>query len=181
MSEKTRKLVFCAMSVAIATVASMIRLFRFPFGGSVTMCCMLFIFLPSWFYGLREGLFCGLLYGLLQFVTGPYFMSVPQFLFDYIFAFMVMGLGALVREKKNGLMLGYLIAVFGRWIMASIAGLVWISLGSEAWEGWAPLPYTLCYNGCYIFGEAFITCLLILLPAVKKALERVKEEALRFS
>ena len=179
MSENTRKLVFCSACIALATVTSMIRLFRFPFGGSVTLCCMLFVFLPAWFYGLSAGLLCGLCYGLLQFVTGPFFMSVPQFLFDYVFAFMIMGCGALLSNRKNGLTKGYLLAVFGRFIMASIAGLIWIRLGSETWEGWAPLPYSLCYNGAYIFTEALVTCILINIPVVQKALERIKAEARR--
>lgn len=177
MSKTTKKLVFCALSVALATVASMIRLFRFPFGGSVTLCCMLFIYLPAWFFGLKTGILCGLVYGLLQFVTGPYFMSVPQFLFDYIFAFAVMGLGGIFSEKTRGLETGYLLAAAGRWIMASIAGLIWLSLGSEPWEGWGPLPYTLCYNGCYIFAEVILTLAVLRIPALRSALFRVKEEA----
>ena len=170
MSQKTKQLTVCALSVALATAASMIRLFRFPFGGSVTLCCMLFIFLPSWIYGYKAGIICGLIYGLLQFVTGPYFMNIPQFLFDYIFSFAFMGLGGLLRSRKNGLLEGYILAATLRWIMASIAGLIWINLGSTVWDGWAPLPYTLCYNFCYIFAEAVITIAIMNIPAVKKAL-----------
>lgn len=177
MTKRTERLVTCSLSVALATVLSMVRLFRFPFGGSVTLCCMLFVYLPAWLYGIRTGLLCGLLYGLTQFVTGPYFMSVPQFLFDYVFAFTVMGLGGYFANAASGLEKGYIVAVLGRWIMAGIAGLIWVSLGSEVWDGWAPLPYSLCYNGCYIFAEALITLIVLRIPAVRKALLMVKERS----
>ena len=172
MTKRTERLVTCALSEALATVLSMVRLFRFPFGGSVTLCCMLFVYLPAWLYGIRTGLLCGLLYGLTQFVTGPYFMSVPQFLFDYVFAFSVMGVAGFLKNRP--LLPGYLTAVAARWVMATIAGLLWVQLGYTAWGGWSPLPYSAAYNGAYIFTEALVTAAVISIPAMKKALGRVK-------
>ena len=80
------------------------------------------IVLPGWIYGLSAGLLCGLVYGILQFVLGPYVLTLPQVLFDYVFAFMVMGLSGLFCRMKNGLIPAYIVAVIGRWIMATIAG-----------------------------------------------------------
>ena len=90
-SAATRRLTVCAMCVALAAVTSMIKVFELPLGGSVTLCSMLMIVLPGWIYGLSAGLLCGLVYGILQFVLGPYVLTLPQVLFDYVFAFMVMG------------------------------------------------------------------------------------------
>ncbi len=50
--------------------------------------------------------------------------------------------------------------------------------GAYAWEGWAPLPYSLAYNAIYIFAEATVTVIILLLPPVKKALGSVKKMAL---
>lgn len=174
----SRKMAFCAMCLALAAVTSMLKVFEFPFGGSVTLCSMLFATLPGWFYGLPTGLLCGLIYGILQFVLGPYVMTPLQVLFDYIFAFMILGISGLFSRQKNGLIIGYIAAAFGRWIMATIAGLIWVSLGSVAWDGWAPLPYSMAYNGAYIGAEAVVTLIIISIPAVRNALNRVKKQAL---
>ena len=174
----TKKLAYCAMCLALAAVTSMLKVFEFPFGGSVTLCSMLFAMLPGWFYGARTGLLCGLIYGILQFVMGPYVMTPVQVLFDYVFAFMIMGVSGFFSRSRDGLIKGYIAAVFGRWIMATIAGLIWVSLGSTAWDGWAPLPYSMAYNGAYIGTEAVVTLILLAIPAVRNALTRIKKQAL---
>ena len=173
-----KKLAYCAMCIALAAVTCMIKVFEFPFGGSVTLCTMLFGMLPAWFYGLKTGLLCGLIYGIVQFVLGPYVMTPVQVLFDYVFAFMIMGIAGIFCNQKNGLVKGYIAAVLGRWIMATIAGLIWVSLGSTAWEGWAPLPYSMAYNGAYIGAEAVLTLVILSVPAVRKALSRIKKQAI---
>ncbi|MDO4438944.1 MAG: energy-coupled thiamine transporter ThiT [Eubacteriales bacterium] len=173
-----KKIAFSSMCIALAAVTSMIKVYELPFGGSVTLCSMLFAVLPGWIYGLSTGLLCGLIYGILQFVLGPYVMTPVQVLFDYIFAFMILGVSGIFSKKKNGLLTGYIVAVIGRWIMATIAGLVWVSLGSTVWDGWAPLPYSMVYNISYIGLEALFTIIIICIPAVEKALNRIKKQAL---
>ncbi|MDE6921454.1 MAG: energy-coupled thiamine transporter ThiT, partial [Lachnospiraceae bacterium] len=49
---------------------------------------------------------------------------------------------------------------------------------SYAWEGWGVLPYSLVYNGSYIFSEAAISIVIILLPPVKSAVGRIRKLAL---
>ena len=179
-NEKTTKktavvrLCFCASAVALAAVTSLVRLYSFPFGGSVTLCSMFFIMLPSYFFGFWEGAACGLVCGLIQFGISPYFLTLPQFLLDYILAFSVMAVAAFFRNKKRGLLLGYIAAVFARWAVATLAGLAWVHLGSVAWEGWSPLPYSMAYNAAYIFTEAAVTALIIAQKPVERAVERVK-------
>lgn len=172
-----KKMAFCSMCLALAAVTSLIKVFELPNGGSVTLCSMLFAMLPGWFYGAGTGFLCGLIYGLLQFVLGPYFLTPLQFLFDYIFAFLIMGVSGFFCRRKNGLVIGYVAAVFGRWVMATIAGLIWVSLGSAVWEGWPPLPYSMAYNASYIGLEAVVTLVILQIPAVRTALNRIKQQA----
>ena len=47
----TKKLAFCSMAIAVGFVASYIKLFRLPLGGSVTLLSMLFICLVGYWYG----------------------------------------------------------------------------------------------------------------------------------
>ena len=169
-----KKLAYCAICIALAFVLSLIRIFTFPFGGDITLCSLLFVVLPAWLFGVPAGVMSGLLYGLIVFFISPYYVSFTQFLFDYVLAFSVMGLAGFLRNADNGLVKGYILAVFLRWIMATIAGMIWVSLGMTAWDGWAPLPYSMAYNAAYIFSEALATVILLLIPAVRKPLERVK-------
>ena len=195
------------MCVALAAVTSLIRIYTFPFGGSVTLFSMLFIMLPAWFYGVKEGVISGLIFGILQFVIEPYFLSVPQFILDYILAFSVMGIAGFFRNNKayrlrdsrtgrgrtggmapaarssfplhdkSGLLTGYIIAVIARWIIATLAGLAWFSAGMAAWDGWAPLPYSMAYNAIYIFTEGIVTVIVLLIPSMRRALENVRQTA----
>ena len=153
----------------------MIKLYRFPFGGSVTLLSMLVITIPAWIYGPAIGTVSGLVYGLLQFVLGPAFISIPQILLDYVLAFSVMGVAGFVRNKKHSLVKGYAIAVIARWFIATLAGLAWVAAGSSAWEGWNPILYSMVYNGAYIFTEAAITLIIVMMPPVKNVINYVKE------
>lgn len=174
---KIRKLTTCALCIALASILSMIRLYRFPFGGSVTLLSMLVITLPAWIYDAKAGILSGFVYGILQFVLGPTVVSIPQVIFDYVLAFSVMGVAGFVNTGKNALIKGYILAVIARWVIATLAGLAWVAAGSMAWEGWNPVPYSMVYNAAYIFTEAAVTLIIIAMPPVKKVLEYVKNLA----
>ena len=174
---KMRRITVCALCIALATVLSMIRLYRFPFGGSVTLLSMLVITLPAWIYDVKTGTLAGLLYGLLQFALGPTVISIPQVILDYVLAFSVMGIAGFVNKQKHSLIKGFSLAVVARWIIATLAGLAWVAAGTTAWEGWNPILYSMVYNAAYIFTEAIITIVVISMPPMKKALEHIKNQA----
>lgn len=171
-----KQLAFCAMAVALGTVLSYIKLFKFPYGGSVTLLSMLVICLPGYFFGLGAGLMTGLAYGVLQLLIDPYVLFPLQLVVDYLLAFGALGLSGLFSNAKNGLVKGYVTAVLGRYVFAVISG--WIFFGAYAWEGWDPLPYSLAYNATYIFAEAAVSIAVILLPPVKSAIGRARAMAL---
>ena len=64
----TKQLVFCAAAMALAFITSYIKIWNMPWGGSVTLCSMLFIVLVANWYGAGTGIFVGLAYGILQFI-----------------------------------------------------------------------------------------------------------------
>ena len=171
-STNTKQLVFCAMIVALGTVASFLKVYEFPFGGTITLCSMLFVCIAGYFYGPSTGIITGCAYGILQLITQPFIVYPLQVMVDYIFAFSALGLSGLFYKAKNGLLKGYLLGVFGRYVFAVISG--WIFFSEYAWQGWAALPYSLVYNGIYIAAEALLTVIIISVPSVKKGLERIK-------
>ena len=122
-----QKLTFCGMGIALAFVASYIRLFHFPYGGAVTLFSMLFIVLLANWYGPKTGLLVGFAYGLLQFLQEPFVLSPLQVCCDYLFAFTALGLAGLFSGKKHGLVKGYILAVLMRGFFHALGGyLFWM-------------------------------------------------------
>lgn len=166
-----RQLTSCAMAIALGTILSNFKLIDFPWGGSATLLSMLVICLPGYWFGLGAGLMTGVAYGVLQLLIDPYVLYPLQLIVDYLLAFGALGLSGLFTNAKNGIFKGYLTGVLGRYVFAVISG--WIFFGSYAWEGWPALPYSLVYNGIYIFAEAAITLIVLAIPAVRKTLSRL--------
>lgn len=171
-----KQLAFCAMSLALGTLLSEIKIIDFPWGGSATLLSMLVICLPGYLFGIGAGLMTGVAYGVLQILVDPYILFPLQLVMDYLLAFGALGLSGLFASSKNGLIKGYLVGVLGRYVFVVLSG--WIFFAEYAWEGWAPLPYSLVYNGIYIFAEAAITLVLLAIPAVRKGIGSVKKMAL---
>lgn len=171
-----RQLVFSAMAMALAYVTSFIKIIDMPMGGSVTLLSMLFISLAGYWYGLRAGLLAAIAYGCLQLVTGPYIISLPQMLTDYLLAFGALGLSGLFAEKKHGLIWGYLTGVTGRFFFTFLSGMIFFGSYADDYHMAAPV-YSFLYNGAYLGLEALITVAVIALPPVGNALARVKRMA----
>ena len=165
------------MIIALGTITSMIKLYEFPFGGSVTCFSMLFVCLAGYFFGPATGILTGAAYGILQFLLGPYILFPIQVIVDYLLAFAALGLSDIFWKSKQGLIKGYLLGIFGRYIFAVLSG--WLFFGEYAWEGWNPLPYSLAYNAAYIFVEGAATLIILAIPAVSKGLEQIKRTAMQ--
>ena len=110
----TKQLIFCAASMALAFVTSYIKIFEMPWGGSVTLCSMLFIVLVANWYGVKTGILVGLAYSILQFIQEPFVLSLFQVCCDYIFAFAALGVAGLFAKQSHGLAKGYAAAVLAR-------------------------------------------------------------------
>ena len=173
---KTKHLVFSAVAMALAMITSFLKLFEAPMGGSVTLFSMLFICCIGYWYGLRTGIMTGVAYGLLQLISDPYIISLPQMITDYVLAFGALGLSGIFCNKKNGLVKGYIVGVLGRYLFAFLSGLIFFGMYAEG-SGMSAPVYSLAYNGSYLGCEAAITLIVLAIPAVNKAFAQVKEMA----
>lgn len=174
----TKQLVFSAVSIAIAFVLSYIKIFQMPWGGSITLCSMLFVCLVGYFYGPRMGLTAALCYGLLQLVQdgGSYIIHPFQLCCDYIFSFMALGLSGFFANKKNGLVIGYLAGILGRLVFLSLGGYIfWMSYMPDNFPKTFSAVYPIAYNGSYIAVEGIITIVILIVPAVSSAIKRIKQ------
>ena len=176
----TKKLVFAAMAIALATVvATVIKLPSLPNGGSVTLFSMLLVTLVGYWYGPVIGIVAAVAFGILQFITGPYVVHPIQVIIDYPLAFGALGFSGFFSNKKNALLKGYLAGVIGRFFFASVSGLIFYTVYVDVFsENMVAVWASLVYNMTYILPEAAITIILISLPAVKNALSQIKELAM---
>ncbi len=167
---RTRKLVECALMLAVSAVLSLPFLsFQFwPNGGSITICSMLPIILISYRHGIKWGLATGFANALLQLILGINGLRgidmgtlIAAIFLDYILAYTILGLGGMFKGKlkKQSLELicGSAVVVFGRFICHFVSGvLLW---GAWAPEGMGAVVYSLGYNGSYMGPELIITCI----------------------
>ena len=181
-----KMLSFGALSVALSFVLSCIRLYRMPTGGSVTPASMLPIMLFSAVYGVGPGLLTGLVYGILQYVQGGWFLNVWQVILDYLLAFAALGLAGFARKlpEKWGLYCAMIIAVFGRALSAVLAGVMWandsiahgygLEIAGKAYS--SPVFYSAVYNGVYLIPEVVI-CILLALIIARPVMRIMKTQA----
>ena len=175
----TRQMVFCAAALALAFVTSYIKLFEMPWGGSVTLCSMLFVVLIANWYGVQTGVLCGLAYGILQFLQEPYVLSFFQVCCDYVFAFAALGVAGFFAKKDHGLLKGYIAAVIARGAFHALGGyLYWMDYMPDNFPKSLSAIYPIAYNYSFLLVEAIITIVVISIPAVAKGLKQVKKTAL---
>lgn len=180
-SFNVKKLVFSAMSIAIAIVSATLLKIKGPFwfnGGSITLFSMFFVCIVGYWYGPVVGIASSLAYSLLQMITGLYVVHPLQVILDYPLAFGALGLSGFFYKKKNGLLIGYIVGVFGRLVFHCISGFIFYTeyVGNTK-ANIAAAWGSAVYNMSYIVPEAVITIIILSIPAVKKGIEHVTRMA----
>ena len=108
----TKEMVMASLIAAISFVLSLIQIVRYPQGGGIALFSMLPVMLFSLLYGKTAGVTAGLVFGLLSLLDGPYVIHPVQFLLDYIFPTMALGLaGTFGSDTKMKRICGPLMAV----------------------------------------------------------------------
>ena len=169
-----------AICIALAYIFSIIKVFRMPMGGSVTLVSMLPLILFALAFGPLEGILIGCVYGLLQLLIDPYVIHPMQLLVDYPMAFAATALACAAclipmpgRFKlPAAVLLGYL----GRYIMAVLSGVVFFA--EYAGEQGA-MVYSLVYNLSYLGPEALLCLLVAFVPGMHRLPALLAENARR--
>lgn len=175
----TKQLVFCGIAMALAFVTSYIKIFEMPWGGSVTLCSMLFIVLIGNWYGVKTGFAVGLAYSILQFIQEPFVLSFFQVCCDYFLAFAALGAAGFFAKSSQGLIKGYIAAVLARGAFHALGGyLYWMDYMPESFPQSLKSIYPIAYNYSFLLAEGVLTIMILSIPAVSKALNQVKRMAL---
>ncbi len=165
--QKIRRLAESAIMLALSTILSELAVVKFPFGGSVTVFSQVPMVVISYRYGIKWGVFTGLVMGVIQMLFGlgnfSYVSGIVAYLIlifaDYIIAFGALGLGGMFRNKiKNpvaSLALGGAVVSVIRFICHFISGVtIWGDYSGGAQAVW---EYSLEYNAGYMLPELIVT------------------------
>lgn len=161
--------------IALAMILSKIVVYEAPQGGSVTAGSMVPIMIFAIRWGVGPGLLVGSMYGLLHFIFKPYFLNLPQFLLDYIFAYGLLGLAGLAHsviheyKENNYLKVGIsaTIAIVGRMISHILSGVIFFAEYAGSQNPWI---YSTIYNATYLIPELIISIAVLIL--IWKPLQR---------
>ena len=160
---RIRALTEGAMLVAAAQVLSLIKLYEFPQGGSVT-AAMFPILLYAVRWGLGRGLLAGFAFGGLQLIfDGAYAWGWQSMVLDYLLAFTPLGLAGVFRGKGWGIFPGTILGCAGRFAVHYLSGVTIYRIytptqlpGLGVFE--SAEIYSLVYNGCFM-----LPCMVIAL------------------
>ena len=153
----TKQLVFCGIAMALAFVTSYIKIFEMPWGGSVTLCSMLFIVLIGNWYGVKTGFAVGLAYSILQFIQEPFVLSFFQVCCDYFLAFAALGAAGFFAKSSQGLIKGYIAAVLARGAFHALGGyLYWMDYMPESFPQSLKSIYPIAYNYSFLLAEGVV-------------------------
>jgi len=179
----TRTLVEAGMMLALAALLGRLKVYTGSSGGSVTAGSMIPLLLIAMLRGPVVGTTAGMLYGIIDYMFGGWFVSPIQFLLDYPLAFGALGLAGFVwkpvlkgrAERGVKALLPFAAALLGigfRFLCHFLAG-IWF-WGHFAPEGTPVWLYSLGYQASYLVPEILISAVILssLAPALTSHLKQ---------
>lgn len=163
---QTKTIAYAGVCISLSYALSFVKFFTVgQNGGSVTLASLLPLMIFSYCFGVKKGLFAGVIYGILQFIQSPQVYQPMQVLLDYPIAFGAIGLAGLfanaskIKNPTLKFVLGATLAVTLRYIAHLLSG--YYVFSSWAWPGYGAFAYSAIYN-LY----CFVDLAVILVPAV---------------
>ena len=154
------------IALALTAVLNMLKIYKFPQGGGITLGSMIPIILIAYAYGPLVGMLTGFLFGVIYLIISPYILHPIQVLFDYPLPFMAVGLAGYFKNKK---LLGTFVGMFVRFIFHFISGFLFF--GQFAPEGWSPMIYSLVANGLVVGANLIVVLIIIALLPINRIIK----------
>lgn len=185
----TNAIAFGGLCIAASFVLSFVKL-SLAYGGSITLASMVPLFIYCYVFGVGKGLLVGIIYGLLQFIQGPYFLSVPQFLLDYILPFASVAVAGVFKKfmpKMSGIICGAMLYSVLRLAFHVASGIIFFNLGWVVESlplfgdtaGMGGFIYSLIYNAIYMVPETALLVLVLVCFAKSKQFNTLEKFLLK--
>jgi thiamine transporter len=151
--------------VALSGALSMVILFTFPQGGSVTMASMVPIFVLSMRRGPKVGMCAGACLGIIVLLIQPFYYNPIEFFLDYPLAFGSLGLSGFLKKWP---VFAVGVGITARFICHFTAGTLFFC-GYNTTSMICPV-YSAVYNASYLIPEFFISAAVIVVLARRNVL-----------
>ena len=166
--------IYVAMAIALDYIKEFIPFLNMPSGGSINIA-LIPIVMGSFHLGTFDGIAIGLLWWLVSSIMGlnPYYVSLLQYICDYIIPSGIVGLSAVFYgEKKSKLEIvaGIVLAMSIRTFFIVLSGAIFWADGVAQGSNAAWLA-SLIYNGPYSL--ATLLMLLLITPALIRKLHKL--------
>lgn len=140
-NKRTVILVESAVMVSMASILSLIRIISLPYGGSVTLCCMLPLVILSYRRGIRWGIGASLVFSVIQMILGMgtisaaflpgedqmvLYKAILMVVLDYFIAYSFVGFSGIVHKGSPSkcLCIGSIIGCTARYIAHFLSGFI---------------------------------------------------------
>ena len=180
-----KEVAFAGICVAMSFTLAVLKAPIFvQTGGSVTLASFVPIMIYAYAFGPTKGFVVGLIHGLLNFIEDPYILSPATFVFDYLLAFMSVGVmgffGKMPRKEREVLpiVLGAVCVFSIRFISHLLSGMLFFdafgaSSGFPAWASTNSFVYSLIYQCTYIPADALIATMVLVFLTKKGVLDNL--------
>ena len=176
----TTEIAYAGVCLAASFALSFIKVSPVQYGGSITLASFVPLLIYAYKFGPVKGTVAGIIFGLLNFISGPYILTPLTFFLDYVFAFASIGLmgfapmlGKLSITAKVAI--GTVIVYVARFIFHLISGFVYFAEDSI----WVDLPtpnmfvYSFIYQCVYIPADCIICIGVLIVLAKTKTLDKL--------
>ncbi len=179
-----KHIAFAGLTVGLSFALSYLKVSPVASGGSVTLASMVPLLLYAYFYGVIDGLLVGIIFGLLNFISGPWILTPMSFFLDYPLAYASIGLMGFAKKlgKKPttqvlfGVLLVYAVRFlfhFGSGVIYFLENSIWVEFPEWALSG--PFVYSFLYQCLYLPLDMVISLTVLLILARTKVLERFQD------
>jgi thiamine transporter len=167
---QAKRVAFAGICAALSFTLALIKFSPVQYGGSITLASFVPIMIYAYAYGVGEGLLLGLIHGLLNFIEDPYILTPATMIFDYLLAFMsvgLMGIFGKMKRKEKGclpLVLGCICVFSMRFLSHLFSGMIFFSQNAVwvSFPEWAmgnAFIYSFIYQCIYVPADALIATL----------------------
>lgn len=176
-----KHIAFAGLTVGLSFALSYLKVSPVTDGGSVTLASMVPLLIYAYFYGVVDGLLAGTIFGLLNFISGPWILTPMTFFLDYPLAYASIGLMGFAKKLgKNPVLqvtLGVLLVYAVRFSFHFASGAIyflensiWVEFPDWALQG--PFVYSFIYQCLYLPLDMLISLTVLVVLAKTRVLER---------
>lgn len=170
------------VTLALSFGLSFVKVSPVTYGGSITLASFVPVLIYAYVYGVADGLLAGLIFGLLNFISGPYILTPMTFILDYLLAFASIGFMGIAKKFSKKTWINVLLGTIGVYILRFsfhlISGVIYFQQDAI----WVKLPdwafanafiYSFIYQCVYIPADCAIAAVVLVILATTKVLDRL--------